>query len=69
MAELARIQPVRTMACPHCQALLDDEDVELALDGEAISCPNCGQGIRLPAEVVEKHQQSKYLGTALDITG
>ncbi|MCR5662132.1 MAG: hypothetical protein K6G50_08400 [bacterium] len=67
MQELGRIEPVKRMACPNCHELLDDEVLEPALDGEAVPCPHCGSPIRLPREVVERHQQSKYLGTALDI--
>lgn len=56
------------MACPHCNNLLRDEDVEAALEGEIVNCPYCGGAIKLPKDVVEKHQRSKYLGRSLDIT-
>ena len=69
MAELGNVQPIKRLTCPHCGAILSDEDVEEALEGEAVECPQCGGMIRLPREVVEKHRQSKYLGTSLDIVG
>ena len=68
MAELGNVQPVKRITCPHCGAILSDDDLEKALDGDTINCPACQGLIRLPAEVVERFRQSKYLGTGLDIT-
>lgn len=69
MPELGSINPVSRMVCPHCHSIIDEDALEEALEGYDVPCPTCGQIIRLPREVVERHQQSKYLGTALDITG
>ena len=69
MAELGNVQPVRRVTCPHCGAVLDDDELEEALEGGVISCAKCGGLIRLPREVVERHRQSRYLGTSLDIVG
>lgn len=68
MQELGRIQAQTKMACPHCRALLEEEDIERALEGETVSCPHCGGSVKLPEEVVERHRRQKYLGHNLDIT-
>lgn len=68
MAELGNVNPVKRITCPHCGEVLDEEDLELALEGEVCHCRHCGGLIRLPSEVVQRHQQSKYIGTGLDIT-
>lgn len=68
MQTLGSIEKATRMACPHCNNLLRDEDVEAALEGEIVNCPYCGGAIKLPKDVVEKHQRSKYLGRSLDIT-
>lgn len=69
MAELGNVQPIKRITCPHCGTVLSDEDLEAALEGDVASCPDCGGLIRLPREVVARHQQNKYLGNSLDITG
>ena len=69
MSELGSIQPVQRMACPHCRALLAEETLAAALEGEAVPCPSCSSPVRLPAEVVERHRRSRYLGRNLDVTG
>lgn len=69
MAELGNVQPVKRIVCPHCGSALNDEDLEAALEGDVANCPECGGLIRLPREVVARHQQNKYLGHSLDITG
>ncbi len=69
MPELGSVNPVKRMTCPHCGAVLSDEELQEALEGEIVNCSECGKPIRLPREVVERHQQSKYLGTSLDIVG
>ncbi len=69
MAELGNVQPVKRITCPHCGAILGDDELEAALEGDVSKCSACGGLIRLPREVVERHQQSKYIGTGLDIVG
>lgn len=69
MAELGNVNPVKRLTCPHCGAILSEEELEIALEGEIVNCSECGGLIRLPHEVVERHKQSRYLGNSLDIVG
>ncbi len=69
MSELGNIQPIQRMACAHCRALLPEKTLAAALEDDAVRCPACGGSIRLPAEVVERHRQKRFLGRNLDITG
>ena len=69
MSELGNVQPIQRMACAHCRALLPEEVLAQALDGDPVPCPSCGGSVRLPDEVVERHRRSRYLGRSLDITG
>ena len=68
MANVARIKPTTKMACPSCRRILDDFSIEGAASGEPQSCPGCGQKVKLPDELVQRAQQTLYLGRNLDIT-
>ncbi len=68
MQELGRIQTAQKIACPHCRALLEDTDLERALEGETVKCPHCGNPVKLPSDLVERYLRSKYVGRNLDIT-
>jgi len=69
MSELGSIQPIKRMACAHCQALLPEETLAAALEDDTVRCPACAGSIRLPSEVLERHRQKRFLGRNLDITG
>lgn len=68
MAKVGRIEPLTKMACPSCQALLEDFSVEDVATGEPQSCPKCGQKVRLPEELIARAKEQRYLGRNLDIT-
>jgi hypothetical protein len=70
MAELGRIEPVKKLACGHCQFILSDEDLEQLFSEEAdyIYCPHCNNPIKLPDYLVRKLIEKKYLGKIFDIT-
>ena len=68
MGNLGRIQPQTKMACPSCRHILQDFSIEEAATGEPQSCPNCGQKVRLPEELVKRAKEQRYLGRNLDIT-
>ena len=68
MAELARIELGQRIASPSCQRVVEGDNLERVLEGEVVRCERCGERIKLPREVVERYQRSKYVGTNLDIT-
>ena len=68
MADVARIKPQTKMACPSCRNILGDFSVDEAATGEPQSCPNCGQKVKLPDELVRRAKEQKFLGRNLDIT-
>ena len=69
MAELARINPLKKMACQHCRALLPDWSVDEVLAAEHLYCPQCKGEIKLPDELMRKLIESRSLGRNLDVTG
>ncbi len=69
MSEIGSVNPIQRMACAHCRALLPDEVLAAGLEGSPIFCPDCGGAIRLPSDLIERHQRSRSLGRNLDITG
>jgi DNA-directed RNA polymerase subunit RPC12/RpoP len=68
MPELSRIETTQRMACPHCRNVIEELDMDEALEGGTVHCPYCGGAIKLPEGVVERHRRSKYVGRTLDIT-
>ena len=68
MAEIGKIESIRKMACPHCNSLIEDIDVEALCSGENVCCISCGKPIKLPESVMEKLRQSAYLGRNIDIS-
>jgi DNA-directed RNA polymerase subunit RPC12/RpoP len=68
MADVGRIKPLTKMACPSCRNLLQDFSIEEAATGDPQQCPHCGQKVRLPAELVQRAKEERYLGNSFDIT-
>ena len=54
MAELARIIPAVAVACPHCRARLSDLPLDELAQGASYDCPECGNTLRMPLQIVEK---------------
>ena len=48
--------------------ILNDLDINSLANENIICCPECGQQIKLPDEIVKKIRQSKFIGQNLDIT-
>ncbi len=69
MGNVGRIKPLTKMACPTCRNILEDFSMDDAATGEPQACPNCGQLVRLPEELVRRAQEQRYLGGSLDIIG
>ncbi len=68
MTELGKIESSQKMACPNCRQILNDLDINSLANENIICCPECGQQIKLPDEIVKKIRQSKFIGQNLDIT-
>lgn len=68
MAEVGRIKPQQKMACPSCRSILPDFSIAEVADGKQQKCPKCGQGVKLPDELVARAKRERYLGGSLDIT-
>ena len=68
LANIARIKPIKKMACPSCRQILNDFSVEGAASGEPQACTHCGQKVKLPNELVQRAKQQRFLGNNLDIT-
>lgn len=54
MAELARIIPAIAVACPHCRARLSELPLDELARGASYDCPECGNTLRMPPQIVEK---------------
>ena len=52
----------------NCGNIIDEIYETSIIDENKISCPRCGQIIRLPKTMIDKITSSKYIGTGLDIT-
>ena len=68
MANIARIKPIKKMACPSCHQILTDFSLEGAASGEPQECAHCGQKVKLPSELVQRAKEQRFLGSNLDIT-
>ncbi len=54
MTELARIVPAIAVACPHCRVRLSDLPLDELAKGASYDCPECGNSLRMPQQVLEK---------------
>lgn len=64
---LGKINTQQKFSCPHCSAFIDAIDPDTMLEENLLTCPACGNKIKLPDRVIEKLARRKTVGTNIDI--